>query len=83
MKTLNLNKDGKKYKAYISPDGFGSYEYMLYEVVEKKHWWSFSKSYIGCGIICENIEAEIISRIENEIKKQNKIDCLNEQFDKL
>lgn len=83
MKVLSLEIKGKEYKAYITPDGYGQYEYMLFEIVPKKHWWSFREHYIGSGTIWENIEDEIFDRIAKEIEIENKFNCLAEQFDKL
>lgn len=83
MKILNLVKDNREYKAYISPDGYGRYEYMLYEIIPKKHWWSSKGRYIGCGIIWDNFEKEITNRILREVKKENEINRLAEQFNKL
>lgn len=83
MKILSLEKNGKRYKAYISPDGYGSYEYMIYEVIHKKHWWSLGKRFLGSGVILKNIKDEIINHIDREIKHKKSIDCLAEQYDKL
>lgn len=83
MKVLSLEIKGKEYKAYITPDGYGYYEYMLFEVVPKKHWWSFRETYIGSGTIRENIEDEILDHIGRVIKKEESLNCLAEQFNKL
>lgn len=83
MKILGLEIKGKEYKAYITPDGYGRYEYMLFEIVPKKHWWSFKEQYIGSGTIWENIEDEIIDHIVRVIKKEESLNCLAEQFSKL
>lgn len=83
MKILNLEQDGRKYRAYISTDGYGRYEYSLYEIIPKKHWWSLGKRYMSCGVIWDNIEKEISIRIAKEIKMENEINHLEEQFNKL
>lgn len=83
MKILSLEIKGKEYKAYIMSDGYGSYEYTLFEIVPKKHWWSFRRCYIGCGIIKEDIEGEIFDHIGRVIKKEEHLNCLTEQFNKL
>ena len=56
---------------------------MLFEIVPKKHWWSFKEQYIGSGTIWENIEDEIIDHIGRVIKKEESLNCLAEQFNKL
>ena len=83
MKTLNLVVSNREYIAYISPGGYGNYEYMLYEIKPKKHWWSFSKHYVCCGIIWENIKEEIIVRIKKEIEREKELNHLAEQFNNL
>ena len=83
MKILNLVRGDRKYKAYIAPDGYGRYEYMLYEIVPKKHWWSFRSSYVGSGTIWNDIEEEILAHIERGVKKEDEINRLAEQFNKL
>lgn len=83
MKTLSLVRGNSEYKAYISPDGYGFYEYSLYEIIPKKHWWSSGKHYIGHGTVWDNIEKEISAHIAKEIRMENKINNLAEQFDKL
>lgn len=83
MKTFSLVIGNREYKAYISPDGYGHYEYTLYEIVPKKHWWSFGKRYICYGTIWNNIEEEIIARLEKERKFEDELNNLAEQFNKL
>ena len=83
MKILNLEKDNRKYRVYISPDGYGHYDYKLYEMIPKKHWWSWDRRYIGRGLIWNDIEKEIITRIEKERKKEDEINRLAEQFNNL
>lgn len=82
-KTLNLNVNGRTYVADIGPDGFGYYEYSLYEVIPKKHWWSSGKHYIGHGTIWSDIRAEIEARIHDVIALQKSHDSLDKQFEEL
>lgn len=83
MKILNLTKDNREYKAYISPDGYGRYEYMLYEIIPKKHWWSLGRYYVGCGTIWDDFEKEIVACIDEQRRKEDEINRLAEQFNKL
>lgn len=83
MKTLSVVRDNREYKAYISPDGYGRYEYMLYEIVPKKHWWSSGRYYIGSGTVWDDFEKEIVARIDRVREKEDEINRLAKQFDKL
>lgn len=82
-KNLYFKEAGYTFMARVSPDGFGFYEYSLYETFPKEHWWSSGKRLVGHGIIWNDIKAEIEERIKNVIELEETYNSLHKQFEEL
>lgn len=83
MEYFMIEKDDRTFKVYLRPDGFANYEFTIYEIVPKKHWWSFGKVYLTHGIAWKHIKEEVLEKLDNYLKKEKEKDELNKEFDKL
>lgn len=83
MNNFIIEKDGRKFKVYLRPDGFSSYEFTIYEIVPKKHWWSFGKKHLTCGTAWYHIKEEVLEKLNQYLAKEERIMNLNKEFENL
>lgn len=78
--TKVIEYNGKKLEIYVIQrldfkDPY--YDYKVYEIVNKKHWWQFSRNEIICGSTFwwsdkDNFEEKIMSEIKQYFEKVKK-----------
>jgi hypothetical protein len=78
-----IEKDGRKFKVHLRPDGFCSYEFSIYEIVPKKHWWSLGKKYLTSGTAYKHIKEEVFERLHQYLERQERVENLNREFNEL
>ena len=70
MESFMIEKDGRTFKVYLRPDGFCDYEFIIYEIVPKKHWWSRGKVYLTHGIAWKHITSEVLDKLDDYLRTE-------------
>lgn len=83
MESFMIEKDGRKFKVYLSPDGFSSYEFTIYEIIPKKHWWSSNKVYLTHGLAWFRIKEEVLEKLNNYLDREKSQNKLRREFDEI
>lgn len=83
MEYFMIEKDGRTFKVILWPDGFQSYDFSIYEIVQKKHWWSKGKVYLTRGTAWKHIEEEVLEKLEQYLQRERRIKNLATEFDDL
>ena len=83
MEYFMIERDGRTFKVYLRPDKFCDYEFIIYEMVPKKHWWSRSKVYLTRGIAWKHIESKVLDKLDDYLRTETHKNDLRREVDEI